>query len=367
MSTTSMTGASAGTPKPRLDDIDLSGSDTEEEIPDHEHNIEETKEGEAVAVALAAVNPRKRKALTEEVLCDKLGLERMYQEFPTACKYKGRGCEQQYLKNLIGRYKEWSFQLFEGLAYTDLLNTVEALGSKPRVKQYMLSLRDRERIRYMEEVLHVKLPSYTDDVIHTSGSAQLQGGSNNGSSISNNSSINVSGYTTSSSTTGPHSQYSHSQSRAGQTSQEELDDLAMYHLLDSYVGGGNSSSNNGGDGLDSRDSSMAFSSSKTPSSVISLAAGSGMGLGHGQSRSLLEADTSIDRLVTVSTTDMTLADTQADTQLVLDSTQMETETQTQIQTQALDPAESHQLPATQVVESSVTSMQGEDDEAVFDL
>jgi hypothetical protein len=314
----SATALPAEKPRSRLDDIDLSGSDTEEEIPDREP-IEEAKEEPP---AMAAHNPKKRKALTEEVLCDKLGLERVYREFPATCKYKGRGCEQQYLKNLIGRYKEWAFQLYDQLAYTDLLGTVETLGTRPRVKQYMTVLRERERVRYMEQVLHVQLPSYAQDASPSAAPRQQSA------------SVVGSGYTTSSNTSELQTLSQTAQQSAARQAPdqglEELDDAALYHLLDNYSGG-------------AMDTSMAFSSTKTPSSAISVAAApgtqssSGAGADNEAGTGGSGSDHSIDRLVP-ERVDMsaTQVDTQVETQM---ETQVESLTQpaaTQVEPSAMD-------------------------------
>ena len=305
-------------------------------MPDREE-AEEAKEEEAPVVT-ALPNPKKRKALTEDVLCDKLGLERIYNEFPAACKYRGRGCEQQYLKNLIGRYKEWAFQLYDGLAYTDLLGTVETLGSKGRVRGYLAQLRDRERVRYMEQVLHVTMPSYTEEASPTSAQPQQ----------------NVSGYTTSSSTSGPGSQsLVHGASQVlggGSADAEEIDDAAMYHLLDNYSS--------------AADNSMSFSSTKTPSSAISVAGpdtGAGTRTDSGTGAGANSDDASIDRLVTVPVPvpmPMTLTgtdDTQVETQM-----EMETQMETQLETQT-------QIVATTHVASQSQSVDVNDDEAELDL
>lgn len=95
---------------------------------------------------------KKKQRFNEDMLCNpQLGLERIYREFPQSCgtTYKGRGCEDIYLKNLISNYKEWSFQLYDKYHYNDVLDAVEKLGSKAYVRSYLNTLRDKERLRYV--------------------------------------------------------------------------------------------------------------------------------------------------------------------------------------------------------------------------
>lgn len=79
---------------------------------------------------------RKKKArilkpFTEEDLTCKVGLKQIYKSFPDKCKNFGRnGNEGRDLNNLVNLYKEWSFRLHPGLAFSDILNRVEAFGSK---------------------------------------------------------------------------------------------------------------------------------------------------------------------------------------------------------------------------------------------
>ena len=79
---------------------------------------------------------RKKKArilkpFTEEDLTSKAGLKQIYKSFPDKCKGFGKnGHEGRDLNNLLNLYKEWSFRLHPGLAFSDMLNRVETFGSK---------------------------------------------------------------------------------------------------------------------------------------------------------------------------------------------------------------------------------------------
>jgi hypothetical protein len=90
-----------------------------------------------------------RSVFNEAILTNRHGLILVYQDFPGACRFKGRGHEAQDAKKLVVKFKEWGFQLYPSLAFPDLLNRCEALGSKAHVRAYMESMRERERCRYL--------------------------------------------------------------------------------------------------------------------------------------------------------------------------------------------------------------------------
>mmetsp|Transcript_9910 Transcript_9910/g.10012 ORF Transcript_9910/g.10012 Transcript_9910/m.10012 type:complete len:359 (+) Transcript_9910:61-1137(+) len=96
---------------------------------------------------------RKVRRFDEDVLIGRDGIERIYEEFPKACKFQGRGFEALDLKRLTTLYKEWAFQLFPNLAFEDLLSSTEKLGAKGKVRTVIENLRTRERERYMLHAL----------------------------------------------------------------------------------------------------------------------------------------------------------------------------------------------------------------------
>jgi len=103
------------------------------------------------------VTKKTRRVFDESVLCNPDGLRRIYEEFPNACNFRGRGHEAQDIKRLISKYKEWAFQLYPNIAFPDMLNRLDSLGKKGAVSIEMEKLRDRERNRYLVEVLNVPL------------------------------------------------------------------------------------------------------------------------------------------------------------------------------------------------------------------
>jgi hypothetical protein len=78
--------------------------------------------------------PKKRRTFNEAVLTNRDGLLRIYQDFPTACPFRGRGHEAADAKKLMARYREWAFQLYPGLAFPDMLARCEVLGTKAQVR-----------------------------------------------------------------------------------------------------------------------------------------------------------------------------------------------------------------------------------------
>eukprot|EP01032_Pedospumella_encystans_P023713 gene23713-26833_t len=98
---------------------------------------------------------RHTKPFTEDVLTHPDGLQRIYEEFPVACKFRGRGSEAKDIKKLMAMYREWAFQLHPALAFSDIISKCESLGSKGKTRYFIQNLRDRERSRYIAEVLDV--------------------------------------------------------------------------------------------------------------------------------------------------------------------------------------------------------------------
>jgi hypothetical protein len=100
---------------------------------------------------------KKARVFNEDVITNRDGLLRIYQEFPMSCKFRGRGKETEDLKRLLGLYKEWAFQLHPNLALPDILERCDSLGGRGKVRSHMEQLRDRERCRYLNEVLRVPI------------------------------------------------------------------------------------------------------------------------------------------------------------------------------------------------------------------
>jgi len=103
------------------------------------------------------VTKKARRVFDERILTNRDGLLRLYEDFPQVCQFRGRGHEAQDAKMLINKFKEWGFQLFPNLAFPDLLSRCEALGSKAGTRAYTENLRERERCRYLSQVLGIPL------------------------------------------------------------------------------------------------------------------------------------------------------------------------------------------------------------------
>ena len=133
-----------------------SGTEPPEELLKGLANIGE--QGEVAEGEIELKTTKKaRRTFDERILTNRDGLLRIYTEFPSACKFRGVGHEAQDIKNMLNKYKEWAFQLYPGLAFPDILSRCETLGSKAVVRSYAENLRDRERSRYLNEVLGVDL------------------------------------------------------------------------------------------------------------------------------------------------------------------------------------------------------------------
>lgn len=114
-------------------------------------------EGDVVddkSIILIKKKPKRRGVpFSEDVLTSPDGLDRLYNDFSRAQNkkplFRGRGYEEQDLKNMLRMYKDWGFNLYPGLSFTDLLNSIERLESKPKVRACMGRLRNKERNRYL--------------------------------------------------------------------------------------------------------------------------------------------------------------------------------------------------------------------------
>jgi hypothetical protein len=131
--------------------LELNGSDVDTENEDQPVPKATTDKEAAIEADELVVKKKARHArpFTEDVLTLPDGLQRIYEEFPVACKFRGRGSEAKDLQKLMDMYKEWAFQLHPALAFTDILSKCEVLGTKGKTRSCIQNLRDRERSRYI--------------------------------------------------------------------------------------------------------------------------------------------------------------------------------------------------------------------------
>jgi hypothetical protein len=137
-----------------------SSADSEEEKTD---NIVQLKKGTAATDGNAGnkngekpteeLLKTKKKRVTrpfnEELLLSNLGIRKIYETFPKKCRYRGKGHEREYLNNLVGLYREWSFHLHPGIALPDIVLKSKELGKKASIRSAMETLRNEERDRYL--------------------------------------------------------------------------------------------------------------------------------------------------------------------------------------------------------------------------
>lgn len=135
----------------------------------NEESKDQKGEKKAEEEVLLQTTKRQRffKPFTEELLTDRDGLRRIYEEFPRQCKYVVRGSEAVYLSRLLGLYKEWAFQLHPGIAFNDVLRKTESLGSRAKVRVELAKLRDIERDRYIVRNALLFCLTKTDFVLST--------------------------------------------------------------------------------------------------------------------------------------------------------------------------------------------------------
>jgi hypothetical protein len=100
---------------------------------------------------------KRKKPFTEPVLCSDQGLKRIYEEFPMELNYQGRFNEAQAIKKLMKLYQEWALQLHPGLSFDDIIRKCESFGTRGVVGRQLESLRNREKQRYLVEVLGIPL------------------------------------------------------------------------------------------------------------------------------------------------------------------------------------------------------------------
>lgn len=102
---------------------------------------------------------RNIKPFDEDLLISAPGLQRVHEEFPLLCKFRGRGSEAQDLQRLMSMYREWAFQLHPGLSFPDVLSRMETLGSRAKIRTWLDNARETERYRYI--VSMIRLQSFT--------------------------------------------------------------------------------------------------------------------------------------------------------------------------------------------------------------
>ena len=130
--------------------LNLNNSD--EETEDEDQQAKAAKEKELIMEVddlVVKKKARHSKPFTEDILTLPDGLQRIYEEFPKACKFRGRGSEAKDIKKLMNLYREWAFQLHPGLAFTDMVSKCEVLGTKGKTRSCIQNLRDNERTRYI--------------------------------------------------------------------------------------------------------------------------------------------------------------------------------------------------------------------------
>jgi hypothetical protein len=100
---------------------------------------------------------KRKLSLNASILLSSDGLKKVYEEFPRSCKFRGKGYENQDLKNMISCYKYWAFMLLPGTAFTDFLLKCEQLGSSNEVKTAMNQYRQLEKEHYRMKVKPLKI------------------------------------------------------------------------------------------------------------------------------------------------------------------------------------------------------------------
>jgi hypothetical protein len=134
--------------------LELNNSDDEtenEEQPAAKATAEKQAEIEAEELVVKK-KARHSKPFTEDLLTLPDGLQRIYEEFPSAAQFRGRGSEGKDIKRLLGLYREWAFQLHAGMASSDVIAKCEVLGTRGKTRSCLQSLRERERSRYIVSI-----------------------------------------------------------------------------------------------------------------------------------------------------------------------------------------------------------------------
>ena len=157
----------AGSSIPRLhihDDDDDSSLDSEEA---EQERLLSAKFGEAEATSLSSKRKKSAEELAAEEAKDLLkkkrkprpkltgsilkgGLVKIRREFPKSVKFRGRGDEARFARNMICKVKEFCFDIFPHAAFEDVLDDIEKLGSSDRVvKDYMNEMRNDVRREFL--------------------------------------------------------------------------------------------------------------------------------------------------------------------------------------------------------------------------
>ena len=125
----------------------VDGDDEEDKVLS---SLAEEAAADAAAAAAAEGKPKKhRPRFTEDDVIGFKGIERVYTTFPSLCPFRGEGHEAEDLHRLLRCYKEWAYQLFPHLAFEDLVDRMQKLSGKARVRQCLEGLREKERERYL--------------------------------------------------------------------------------------------------------------------------------------------------------------------------------------------------------------------------
>jgi hypothetical protein len=132
-----------------LDDSDSESDGGKRKIDISSNPFEDSAKSAAVEELLGKKKARVTKPFTEDILVSKEGLPLIYEQFYKECRMKGRGHEADDLKRLITLYSGWAWQLYPGLAFPDMINRIDTLGSKAVTRGCLLDLRDKERNRYL--------------------------------------------------------------------------------------------------------------------------------------------------------------------------------------------------------------------------
>jgi hypothetical protein len=117
---------------------------------------------------------KRKLALTAEILLSSDGLPKIYKEFPESCKFRGKGYENQDLKNMLRSYREWAWMILPGTSFVDFVMKCEQLGNNIEVKtamnRYRQSEKEHFRMRKITPQTKKKIVSFKskDDVVSVS-------------------------------------------------------------------------------------------------------------------------------------------------------------------------------------------------------
>lgn len=101
------------------------------------------------------VGPRGLRVILEELsgeITDKEGKKRR------KTRFRGPGHEQHNLTKMLKIYREWGTTMFQQMDFNQLMDRIEGLGNKPKVKEFMYNQRMKrdDPERYREEVEHLE-------------------------------------------------------------------------------------------------------------------------------------------------------------------------------------------------------------------